>query len=485
MEFLLQKICACCSTEQLTLFEQYLTAKNQQLSQKLIHHIKNAPNKPIDYYCKNVYGNTSKETIKKFNQLNHHTLNYFSFISQHFPSFIAHHLQALEWLIYHDKTEAAIEKTKLIIEVAKKFEDYGTLIQLYELIPQNKLLVKTVGKQLNAALHSEFSSYFNTIRILIERQETLTSTIVIEAQKKINPNDLQFFEQHFNSPSLSIQIISRQAYLNLLSSYNHSNFYDKETLTLIEYTKKLAEKHAYLVIAKHRELLMSLDYMLVKHTRLTLTEKEINKTCAAIINKWQKFYHANNQLDSGLMLALSIRGSFFITDYYFQTLSDKVVKEIKEIIALLEELSRIIDWEKVNYLKYINFYNVYAMFLVLDHQEKRSIQLIEKVLHEYQQKTFKKMYDGLFVVLLMAHFQNKNYDDVVENYHRYKKLTKNFISMEENDLVIKAIYYIAQLKIAPKNQYENKLNQVLNALKNNPHLNNNLLLVERVMGKAP
>lgn len=94
------------------------------------------------------------------------------------------------------------------------------------------------------------------------------------------------------------------------------------------------------------------------------------------------------------------------------------------------------------------------------------------------------MYDGLFVVLLMAHFQDKNYDDVVENYHRYKKLTKNFISMEENDLVIKAIYYIAQLNIAPKNQYEKKLNDVIKTLKNNPHLNNNLLLVERVMGKA-
>ena len=74
-----------------------------------------------------------------------------------------------------------------------------------------------------------------------------------------------------------------------------------------------------------------------------------------------------------------------------------------------------------------------------------------------------------------------NFDEVVENYSRYKKLTKNFVSMEENDLVIKAIYYIAQLKIAPKNQYEKKLNSVLQTLKSNPHLNNNLLLVERVM----
>lgn len=91
------------------------------------------------------------------------------------------------------------------------------------------------------------------------------------------------------------------------------------------------------------------------------------------------------------------------------------------------------------------------------------------------------MYDGLFVVLLMAHFQAKDFDAIIDNYSRYKKLTKNFVSMEENDLVIKAIYYIAQLKIAPKTQYEKKLNDVIKSLKSNPHLNNNLLLVERMM----
>ncbi|PKP47506.1 MAG: hypothetical protein CVT95_05570 [Bacteroidetes bacterium HGW-Bacteroidetes-12] len=485
MEFLIQKIASCCSTQQLDLFEAYLAAKNQLLSKKLIHHLKTTPYQNIDFYCKAVYENASKETLKKFNQLNHHTLNYFSFISQHFPSFLTQNISKIEWIIYHDKQDEAIEKLKLLVEVAKKFEDYGLLIHLFEITQQNKLLSTTIGKQLNLESNKEHLTLFSELRILLQKQDELTSTTLIEEQKVLNPKDLDFFKNHFNSSSLSIQIIARQSYLNLLSNYNHKSFYDKNILELIEYTKKLAEKHAYLIIAQHREKLMSLDYMLVKHTRLTLGEKEINKTCSSIINKWQKFYHANNQLDSGLMLALSIKGSFFITDYYCKPLNDKLQQEVKEIISLFEELSNKLDWEKVNYLKYINFYNVYAMFLILDNQEKTSIKLIEKVLHEYQQKTFKKMYDGLFVVLLMAHFQDKSFDEVVENYSRYKKLTKNFVSMEENDLVIKAIYYIAQLKIAPKNQYENKLNQVLNALKNNPHLNNNLLLVERVMGKVP
>jgi len=484
MEFLIQKIASCCSTQQLNLFEAYLAAKNQLLSQKLIHHIKNKPHQNIDFYCKAVYGTSGKETLKKFNQLNHHTLNYFSFISQHFPSFLTQNSSEIEWLIYHEKHDEAIEKLKLLVEVAKKFEDYGLLVHLFEITQQNKLLSTTIGKQLNLESNKENLTLFSDLRILLQKQDELTSTTLIEEQKGINPKDLAFFKSHFNSTSLSIQLIARQSYLNILSSYNDKSFYDKNTLELIEYTKKLAEKHAYLMIAHHREKLMSLDYMLVKHTRLTLGEKEINKTCSSIINKWQKFYHANNQLDSGLMLALSIKGSFFITDYYCKPLNDKLKQEVKEIINLFEELSNKLDWEKVSYLKYINFYNVYAMFLILDNQGEKSIKLIEKVLHEYQQKTFKKMYDGLFVVLLMAHFQAKSFDEVVENYSRYKKLTKNFVSMEENDLVIKAIYYIAQLKIAPKNQYEKKLTNVLQTLKRNPHLNNNLLLVERMMGKT-
>lgn len=481
MEFLIQKIASCCSSQQLDLFEAYLAAKNQLLSQKLIYHIKNKPHQNIDFYCKEVYGTSGKETFKKFNQLNHHTLNYFSFISQHFPSFLTQNISEIEWLIYHEKHDEAIEKLKLLIEVAKKFEDYGLLIHLFEITQQNKLLYKAMTKQLNLATQKEYLTFYNDLRILLQKQDELTSTTLIEEQRTVSTEDLDFFKNHFNSSSLSIQIIARQSYLNVLSSYNDKSFYNKNTLELIEYTKNLAEKHAYLKIAHHREKLMSLDYMLVKHTRLTLGEKEINKTCSSIINKWQKFYYANNQLDSGLMLALSIKGSFFITDYYCKPLSDKIQNEVKEIINLFEELSNKLDWEKVSYLKYINFYNVYAMFLILDNQEKTSVKLIEKVLHEYQQKTFKKMYDGLFVVLLMAHFQAKDFDAIIDNYSRYKKLTKNFVSMEENDLVIKAIYYIAQLKIAPKTQYEKKLNDVIKSLKSNPHLNNNLLLVERMM----
>ena len=238
MEFLIQKISACCSSQQLNLFETYLAAKNQLLSQKLIHHIKNTPNQTLDYYCEAVYGNASKDTLKKLNQLNHHTLNYFSFISQHFPSFLNQNVSKIEWLIYHEEHSKATEKLKLLVEVAKKFEDYGLLILLFEITQQNKLLSTTLGKQLNLESNKEYLMLFSDLKNLLQKQDELTSTTLIEEQKVVNPKELALFKNHFNSNSLSIQIIARQSYLNLLSSYNHKSFYDKNTLELIEYTKK-------------------------------------------------------------------------------------------------------------------------------------------------------------------------------------------------------------------------------------------------------
>jgi len=478
MEFLLQKICACCSKNQLELFQHFLEEKKQLLSKKLIETLIKSPNKSVDYYCKSVYGNYSSETLKKFNQLNHHTLKYFSFVSQNFPSFLSNTINEIEELIFNEAFEKAITKIKRVTEVAKKLEDYATLIRLNEITQQNKLLSTSLKMQLNANNYAQAINLSNTVQTLILKQNLLTNNSI--SNKIINKTELNYFKSLFNAKSLSVKILAQQSYLQTISSYNDKSFYNSATLKLINDTKKLAENNSYLLIAHQREKLMSLDYMLVKHTRLTLNEKDMNKTCSSIINKWQKNYHVNNQLDSGLMLALSIKGSFFITDYYFKPIPLTLKKEIKEIILLLNDLEKLLDWEKVDYLKYINFYNVCAIFYILDNQEQKGIKVIEKVLHEYQQKTFKKMYDGIFVILIMAYYQAKDYNGVLENFNRYKKLTKTYVSVEENDLIIKALYYLAQLKLTQKNQYKIKLNETIVVLTNNPQMKSNLSLINRV-----
>jgi hypothetical protein len=80
----------------------------------------------------------------------------------------------------------------------------------------------------------------------------------------------------------------------------------------------------------------------------------------------------------------------------------------------------------------------------------------------------------------MAYFQAKKYDEVVDTFNRYKKVTKGEVSVQENDLVIKGLYYIAQLKLKNSKQYAAKLSTIIEELSANELLINNLKLIERV-----
>ncbi len=479
MDFLLQKICSFCSSNQLVMFERYLSDKKQNLSAKLIESLRKAPDKDIQYYCKVVYGNSNKDNQKKFNQLNHHTLQYFSFISQYFPSFLINGLNEIDTLLFKEDYDEIIIKINALYDVALKLEDFNTLISLCDRVEQYAYIAKNLSKKLNTSKKQDFIEASYVLENLLNQQTKLAKDSSSK-KSELTKNDYNLFKTHFNSNYTSIKIIAKQSFLNIKSVFNEPSFYDKEILLLIKETKTLIDKHPYLLIARHREKLMSLDYMLVKHTRLTLSEKELKKNCNAIINRWQKFYHTNNQWDSGLMLALSIKGSYYITDYFAKPLSDKLEKELKEILHLLNDLENTVDWEKTNYLKLINFFNVKAMFLVLLNGERESIKIIERIFHNYQQKPFKTMYDGLFVVLMMAYYQAKDYDGVIESFSRYKKLSKSYVSVVENDLVIKAIYYCAQLHIKNKKQYTDKLNLVIKKLSKMDHMKSNLSLIKRI-----
>lgn len=479
MDFLLQKICSFCSNKQLKLFEKYLLEKKQKLAASLINCLIKNPEKELLFYCKKIYGSDSESDLKKFNQLNHHTLHYFSFISQYFPTFLQNNMHEIDELLFNEDYEKAATRLNHLFIVASKIEDYYTLNQICERVENNSFLSKIFPKKITPEKKQDFINNFYIIENLINEQNRLSQKSISE-KKVLTDENLFFFTSHFSSKEKSVKIIAQQSYLNLKSIYNDPTFYSNETLDLIKQTKKLIDKYPFLLIAKHKEKLMSIDYMLIKHTRLGMDEKGLKKSCNSIIDKWQKFHHTNNQLDSGLMLALSIKASYYITDYYYEEISYKLKKEIIDIINLLNELENTVNWDKTNYLKLINFYNVKAMFLVLANEEKISIKIIEKILHEYQQKPFQKMYDGLFVVLLMAYFQAKDYDAVVDSFNRYKKLSKSYVSVEENDVVIRGIYYAAQLSINKKNQYQNKLNDVLNILKNNKQMKSNLQLINRI-----
>lgn len=480
MSFIIEKVISIAAPNQLSLFQNFLASRNYLLPLSLIKTIEKFPNETSLFYSKKIYGNEKPESLKNLNQLAHHTFKLSAFFSQNFSNYLLYPFQRIDVLLFENKKSEALEVIILIKDVAEKLEDFSTLSKLYDIIRQHFFAYsKTLPKNyLQDALQHQ-----KILLSIIKIQDDLVRNMEHSSSKNIQ-KELAFFKQHFGSKTKSIQLIAKQSYLNLLSHFNHKEFYLKETLHLIKSTSKEIENHPYLLITKYSEKMMTLDYMYLKHTRLVLDEKEMNAACSKIIRKWRTFYSTENRIDTGLFLALSIQGSYLITNYYYNKINSTLTQNINETVDLCESLLHKIDWDKEGFLKHINFCNVYAIFLILSNQDKKAIKLIESMLHQYQQKSFKKLYDGLFVILIMGYLKTKQFDEVVTTYSRYKKLTKDEISIVENDLIIKSMYYVSQLKIQKKKQFQQKLDSVIAELRKDVKLKNNLLLVERIINSV-
>lgn len=478
MSFLIEKIISISNSNQLDLFENYLNSRSHTLPLLLVKTIREFPQQDSAFYSKKIYQNSQPDSLKNLNQLAHHTFKLSSFLSQHFPNYLLGSLKIIDLLLFENKKSEALELLKTNILVAEKIEDFSALAIFYEIANLHFYnFSKTLPK--NHLLETQ-SIQQNLLHILATQDNLVRSNETVSAKKNIQ-KELTYLKSFFNSKIKSIQLLAKQSYLMLLSHFNHPDFYKKETLNLIKSTLKEIETHTYLSIVRHKEKMMSLDYMYLKHTRLVLDEKEINSACSKIINKWRTHYVAENTIDTGLFLALSVQGSFLITNYYYHKIPSNINKNINETVDLCESLLHKIDWDKEGFLKHLNFCNVYALFLILSNQEKKAIKLIESILHQYQQKSFKKLYDGLFVILIMAYLQANLFDEVATTYSRYKKLIKDDVTIIENDLIIRALYYIAQQKTQGKKQYQQKLDAVLAELKKDATLKDNLLLVERTI----
>lgn len=418
MGFIIQKIISIASPKQVELFENYLSVRSHTLPLSLVKTIKTFPNENSSFYSKKIYGNEKPESLKNLNQLAHHTFKLSAFFSQNFPNYLLNQFQRIDLLLFENKKNDALEVILQIVDVAQKLEDFSTLAKLYEIVKQHFFAYsKTLPKN---HLH-DVLQHQKTLLSIIKIQDDLVRNTEHSSTKNIQ-KELTFFKQHFSTKTKSIQLIAKQSYLNLLSHFNHKKFYLKETLNLIKSTSKEIENHPYLLITKYSEKMMTLDYMYLKHTRLVLNEKEMNAACSKIIRKWRTVYLAENRIDTGLFLALSIQGSYLITNYYYHKINSTLTQNINETVDLCESLLHKIDWDNEGFLKHINFCNVYAIFLILSNHDKKAIKLIESMLHQYQQKSFKKLYDGLFVILIMGYLKTKQFDEVVATYSRYKKL---------------------------------------------------------------
>ncbi len=98
---------------------------------------------------------------------------------------------------------------------------------------------------------------------------------------------------------------------------------------------------------------------------------------------------------------------------------------------------------------------------------KKSVELLEDTLISYQQISFQKFLDAIFVSLIIGYFTLEKLDEVMDTFKRYRKLTHDITPNEENDITICAFYYATQWIKSRKKQYADKLEHTLERSRTN------------------
>jgi hypothetical protein len=165
------------------------------------------------------------------------------------------------------------------------------------------------------------------------------------------------------------------------------------------------------------------------------------------------------------MFALAVQTSHYISqhlDVYKDNYTSSIPPDTRERIAFLrlrcEELLAKNFWDEGFHIKRVNLISLYGALLLLGDKKdlKKATDLIEQTLVAYQQISFQKYHDSIFATLIIGYFALKDYENVSESFKRYKKLTSDNITNEENDITICAFYYMSQWLASGKNQYKEK-----------------------------
>ena len=466
----IQKVVLLLSDEHLVKFKQYLEQNGSILSLKLVDKIEVCGSLQLDSddLCHLIYGSSDEKAKRKFFQLAHHTFKLTSFLARNYPFYLTHNLAKIGKLVNDGHIEKANEHAQMLLDICEKVEDWTTQVGVLKFLSHQAFVMENQKSTLN---------YHERIDEVIERERTANELYIYlrkhlhfkDKSSLTNPDTeshISYFRQYTNNPSFSIRLISRFCIYHTMNYLDDNMFYDSGVLDGILELRKELEKHSYIIIHFADDIPLKVDYMYLKHILSSSGEETILKESMSLIKKWQHLQFWKGYINTPQIVSISIQASYLVTKYCYGYRHDReqiIPLDVQDKLEYLKAVSRRMldkpNWESGFFVRYINLNNIYCSFLLLGGEQdcRAAIRLIEGLLINYQQISFQKLYDSIFVTLVIAYFTIKDHDGVQDCYKRYEKLTANQVKIEENDLTIKAFYYVSQWNSTHRKQYLEKL----------------------------
>ncbi|MBX7095479.1 MAG: hypothetical protein K1X56_12230 [Flavobacteriales bacterium] len=489
----IQKLVSLLQPEHLQEFCDHLDQSGNTLPLRLVEKLRqDGPlNVESDELCNAIYGDTEEKTRKKFFQLAHYTFRLSAFLAHRYPFYLCHNISPIERLFNAGKQAEAEQQAENLLDIALKIEDYSTqswvlkfLINLAHIREKRKESIR-LQQLLNTALHNEGT--LNEIQLYIRENLNFKDKNNLTSENSVK--HLEFFSQYHQRECLPVQIMSRYGSVYTLSFLDDNKFYSEEVKQEVNGLMTELDKHSYIIFPFADDILLNIDYLHLKLIIKNMNEDEVMREATRISKKWSNLRFWQNHINTAQIVSLSIQASYFITRYcisykenYRELIPVHIRESIDETVHICKRMVDQMKEEKDAHVRYINLNNIYCMLLLLCGKDeiKKSISILEKLMIDYQQIPFQKLYDAIFANLIIGYFSIADHNGVNECYRRYEKLTAKKAKIVENDVTIKAFYYASQWITSGREQYREKLKSLIASLKDNPLLVSTQHLVEEL-----
>jgi hypothetical protein len=472
----IEKVVKLLHPDLLILLKSHLSDIKATYPLRLIEHISTnfAIEQDSDELCLLVYGDATKKTKQKFFQLAHHSFKLTAFLSRNYNTYLCHNLTKIQYFINHGEPEKANLLMTMVLDIAEKIGDHSTQITVLNIIA-NDLMWR--------------EQYLEAVRTherigVLQREQQAINDIYTHLRHFFNPKNkglavaetdkiLLFFEQYFEHDCMQLRCLSRYAYCFALQQYHIEAFFSETIFEQLLFLENDIRKNEVVIFPFLEDFQHKIAYLKLRFLMFRVNTDEMLAEAQAMITNSEQFLFWKSYIPAPTLFAAAIQTSYYVTNYMYSYRSDyqhfipkNVQKQIEQLRTKCAEILANDAWKNQYIIRQINLRVVYSGLLMIGdaEQQRRAILLLEETLVIFQQVPFHVFLDGIFANLLCCSFCLGDYEKVVFNYKRYKKVTEGKSVNPENDLTLHGFYYLSQIQATGRKQYLDKFEALLAAM---------------------
>lgn len=436
-----------------------------------------------------IYGSDDKRNKQSLSQLSLQVFRFTYFLNQNYPHYLHHNLCLIQELLIAGNPEKANLIADVLIELCDKTCDYSLLYKLYQFKAEQAFINRKFNLQVNYLLMAQkvlgFEQTLSDLNINLRVHFNISEKD--DSKVAVIDEYLNYFKSYFEHESPVIARFSKYAVIFIHYYYQIEAFRTPELIELVQQFDDEYQKQSFLYCPILNDVGKQVYFMLANQPYSIQDEKLFKATIKKLnqLSKHQLYWKSYINIPE--LYAITARTTQFINHYQCYNFRDdyksfvptddwESIEHMREYCDL--QLNKINQKLKFN-ADQVHLLIVKAALLICGEQNDRNngIKILERLMITYQQMSFSMSIDTIMGLLMCGYFSNRKYDDCINTYRRFQKLSKGRVINKQNEISILIYYYFAQWNVSNRHQYLIKIEDLIHEIKSNDLLLRNIDLI--------